>query len=129
MGIMKYNDWLVRSNAVSLTFVNDKIPFVGILCQSSFWSQFLGFVLLCVSFEESTWTTVFFWFSCVDLLKTKFIISLSVLRVDYRFLLLEINIFLFQLEFSSVEPTEAFTTSSDPDSFVGKISNNTTSRT
>ena len=51
--------------------------------------------------------------SCVDLLKTKFTISLSELRVDHCFLLLEMNIFLFQLEFSSVESTEAFTESTD----------------
>ena len=53
--------------------------------------------------------------SYVDLLKTEFTISLSVLRVDHRFPLLEMNIFLFQLEFSSFESTEAFTKSSDTD--------------
>ena len=52
--------------------------------------------------------------SCVDFLKTKFTFSISELRVDHRFLLLEMNIFLFQLEFSSVESTEALTTFSDP---------------
>ena len=50
--------------------------------------------------------------SCVDLLKTKFTISLSELPVDYRFLLLD-EYLSFQLEFSSVEFTEAFTTFSD----------------
>ena len=52
--------------------------------------------------------------SCVDLLTTKITICLSELQVDYSFLLGEIDIFLFQLEFSSVEPKKAFTTSSDP---------------
>ena len=52
--------------------------------------------------------------SCVDLLKTKFTIALGELRVDYRSLLQEMNIFLFQQEFSSVESTEAFTKSIDP---------------
>ena len=47
--------------------------------------------------------------SCGDSLKTKFTISLSELRVNHRFLLLEINIPLFQLKFSSVESMEAFT--------------------
>ena len=51
--------------------------------------------------------------SCVELLKTKFTTSFRELRVDHRFLLLEMNIFQFQLEFSSVEPTEAFTESTD----------------
>ena len=50
----------------------------------------------------------------MDMLKTKFTISLSKLRVDYRFHLLEMNIFLFQLEFSSTESMEAFTRSSEP---------------
>ena len=58
--------------------------------------------------------------SCVDLLKMKFTISLNELRVDHRFLLLEMNIFLFQLEFSS---TEAFTESTD----LAKESNNSAS--
>ena len=52
--------------------------------------------------------------SRVDLLKTKFIISLRELRVDHCFLLQEKNIFLFRLEFSSIESTEAFTESTDP---------------
>ena len=49
---------------VSLTFVNDKLPFFGILCQSSFCSQFLGFVFFSASSSrvESTYTTVFFEF-------------------------------------------------------------------
>ena len=47
--------------------------------------------------------------SFVELLKTKFTVSLSELRVDHRLLLLD-EYFLFQLEFSSVEPTKAFTT-------------------
>ena len=51
--------------------------------------------------------------SCIDLLKTKFTISLSELRVDHRFLLLEMNIFFFQREFSSVGSTEAFIESTD----------------
>ena len=60
--------------------------------------------------------------SCLDLLKTKFTISVSELRVGHRFLLLEMNIFLFQLEFSTVESTEAFTEYTDRAnaSFVGK---------
>ena len=45
-----------------------------------------------------------------DLLKTKFTISLSELRVDHRF----DEYLLFQPEFSSVESTEAFTESTDP---------------
>ena len=52
--------------------------------------------------------------SGVDLLKTKFTIYLCEFRVDHRFLLLEMNIFLFQPEFSFVESTEAFTKSTDP---------------
>ena len=51
--------------------------------------------------------------SCIDLLKTKFTISLSDLQIDHRFLSFEMNIILFQLEFSSVEFTEAFTESTD----------------
>ena len=51
--------------------------------------------------------------SCVDLLKTKSSISVSKLWVDHCFVRLEMNIFLFQLEFSSFESTEAFTKSSD----------------
>ena len=60
--------------------------------------------------------------SRVDLLKTKFTISLSELPVDYRFLLLEMNICLFQLKFSSVVSTEAFTESTNRNnaSLVGK---------
>ena len=50
--------------------------------------------------------------SCVDLLKTKFTISLSELLIDHRFFLLD-EYLLFQLEFSSVGPTEAFITSSN----------------
>ena len=64
------------------------------------------------------------------MLKTKFTISLCELRVDNRFLLLEMNIFLFQLEFSSVKSTEAFTESSDSAnsfSFRQKKSNNSAS--
>ena len=52
--------------------------------------------------------------SCVDFLKTKLTIFLSELRVDHRFILLGMNIFLFQLEFSSDESTEAFTESTNP---------------
>ena len=52
--------------------------------------------------------------SCVDLLKTEFTISLSELQVDHPSLYLEMNIFLLQFEFSSVESTEAFTESTDP---------------
>ena len=105
---------MLQPPTVSLTFVN-KIPFFGILCQSSFWSQFLGFVLfLCVSFfcriNLDYFVLLVF---CVDLLKTKFIISLCELRVDHRFLLLDMNIFLFQFEFSFVESTKAFTESID----------------
>ena len=40
---------------------------------------------------------------CVDLLKTKFSISLSELQVDHRFLLLN-EYLLFRLKFSSVKP-------------------------
>ena len=60
--------------------------------------------------------------SCLDLGKTKFTISLSVVRVAHRFLLLEMNIFLFQLKFSSVKSTEAYTESNDwaTASLVGK---------
>ena len=55
--------------------------------------------------------------SYVDFLKTKFNISLSELQVDHHFLLLD-EYLLFQLKFSSVEPTEAFTTSSDPNQLL-----------
>ena len=60
--------------------------------------------------------------SYVDLLKTKFTISLSEPSCRLPFPPLEMKIFLFQLKFSSVEPTEAFTTSSDQASvsLVGK---------
>ena len=92
---------------VSLTFVNDKIPFFGISCQSSFWSQFLGFILLL--FCRINLDNRVLLVPCVDLLKMKFTISLSEFRVDHRFLL-----FLFQLDFSSAEPTEALISSSDP---------------
>ena len=50
----------------------------------------------------------------VDLLKMKFTISLSELWVINHFLLLVMNIFLFQFEFSSVESMEAFTEYIDP---------------
>ena len=79
-------------------FVDDKIPFFGNLCQSSFWSLFLGFVhflgvfFLCRINLDNCVLLVSF----VDLLKTKFTISLSEFCVDHRFLLLEMNIFLFQ---------------------------------
>ena len=69
--------------------------------------------------------------SCVDLLKTKFTISLSELRVDHCFLLLGMNIFRFQREFSSVESTEVFTESTDTAKMFfnwQKKSNNTSSR-
>ena len=68
--------------------------------------------------------------SCIDLLKTKFTISLSELRGDHRFLLLQVNIFLFQLKFSSVESMEAFTESTEPGQLLlsAKESNNSTSR-
>ena len=67
--------------------------------------------------------------SYVDLLITKFTISFNELRVDHRFLLLD-EYLSFQLEFSSVEPTEAFTTSSDPASsfLCQQKSNNTAFR-
>ena len=56
---------------------------------------------------------------CIDLLKTKFTISIRELRVDHRFLWLKMNIFLFQLEFSSVESTDALTESTESaNSFV-----------
>ena len=51
--------------------------------------------------------------SCVDFLKTKFTISLSEPWVDHSILLLEMNIFQFQLKFSSVESMEAFNKSTD----------------
>ena len=94
--------------------------------------MFLGFVLfLGVSFScrinlDNRVLQVF----CIDLLKTKFIISLSEFRVDHRFLLLEMNIFLFQLKFSFAESTEAFTESTNRAnvSLVGKKSNNSASR-
>ena len=68
--------------------------------------------------------------SCVDLLKMKFTISQSELRVDHRFLLLEMNIFLFQLEISSAESTEVFTESTDNANcfFFRQESNNYASR-
>ena len=73
---------------VSLTFVNDKIPFFGIL--SSFWSQFLGFIHLGVSFLcRVDLDNHVLLVSRVDLLKMKFTISLSELRVDDRFFLLD----------------------------------------
>ena len=52
--------------------------------------------------------------SCIDLLKTKFSSSLSEIRINHHFLLLEMNIFLFQLEFFCAESTESFTESADP---------------
>ena len=74
---------------MSLTFVIDKIPLFGILCQSSFWSLFLGFIILGVSFLcRINLDNHVFLVSFVDLLKTKFTISLRELRVDHRFLLL-----------------------------------------
>ena len=80
-----------RLPTVNLTFVNDKIPFFSILCQSSFWSQFLEFILLLgVSFLcRINLDNRVLLVSGVDLLKTKFTISLSELRVDHRFLLLD----------------------------------------
>ena len=60
-----------------------------------------------------------------------FTIYLSELRVNHRFRLLEMNMFLFQLEFSSVEAKEAFTKSTDPaNSFSCRqqMSNNSASR-
>ena len=51
--------------------------------------------------------------SDVDLLKTKFIISFSETSSRPPLPPLEMNIFLFELEFSSVESTEAFTESTD----------------
>ena len=46
--------------STSLIYVNDKILFFSILYHSSFWNQFLGFILLLsISFIESTWTTNF----------------------------------------------------------------------
>ena len=65
--------------------------------------------------------------SCVDLLKMKFTVSLSELRVDPNFFLLEMNIFLFQLKFSFVESTEAFTKSTDQVN-ASPVGNNSTSR-
>ena len=88
---------------VSLTFVYDKIPFFGILCQSSFRSQFLVFILLGVSLCRINLDNCVLLVSCVDLLKTKFTISLSELRENHCFLLLD-EYLLFQLKFSSVEP-------------------------
>ena len=81
--------------------------------------SFLGVSFLCRIILDNRVLQV----SSVDLLKTKFTISLSELRVDHRFLLQEMNIFLFQHEFSSVVSTEAFTESTDPAncfSWVGK---------
>ena len=68
--------------------------------------------------------------SCVDLLKTEFTISLSETSSRPPLPLPEMNIFLFQLKFSSVEPIEAFTTSSDlANSFLcWQKSNDTTFR-
>ena len=63
--------------------------------------------------------------SCVNLLKTKFTISLSELRVEHRFLLLDE--YLFQLGISSLEPTEAFTPFSDlANSFLYRQKSNNT---
>ena len=99
---------------VSLTFVRDKIPFFGILCQSSFWSPFLGFVLfLGVSFCRINLDNRVILVSCVELLKTKFNISFCEFRVDHCFLHLVMIIFLLHLEFFVVESTEAFTESTD----------------
>ena len=117
---------------VSLTSVNDKIPFFGIICQSSFRSQFLGFILLLsVSFLcRINLDNRVLLVSCVDLLKTKFTISLSELRVDHRFLLRD--------EYPSVSTLIFFCWayvdfyhifwSKLTVSFVGKKSNNTASR-
>ena len=76
-----------QSPRVSLTFDNDNISFFGILCQSLFRSQFLRFILLlgvslCRINLDNRVLLVF----CVDLMKTKFIISLSELRINLRFL-------------------------------------------
>ena len=97
-------------STVSLTFVNDKIPFFGVLRQS-FLNRFLGFILhLSVSFLcRINLDNRVLLVSSVDSLKTKLTISLSVPRIDNRSLFLEMNILLFQLEFSSVGSTEAFT--------------------
>ena len=110
---------------VSLTFVNDKTPFFSILCQSSFWKpifrvcSFLDVLFLCRINMDNRILLVSF----VNLSKTTFTISLSELRVEHGFVLLEMNIFLFQLEFSTVESTKAFTESTDPTncfSWLGK---------
>ena len=39
----------IRKKSGNLSYAPRKIPFFGILCQSSFGSQFLGFVLFSVS--------------------------------------------------------------------------------
>ena len=88
---------------VGLTLINDEIPFFRVLCQSSFLSLVFGFVLfLDVSFlcriNLDNYVLLVF---CVDLLKTKFTISLSEFWVDHRFLLLEMNIFCFISNFLS----------------------------
>ena len=67
---------------------------------------FLGASLLCRINLDNRILLV----SCEDLLKTKFTISSS----RPPFPPLEMNAFLFQLEFSSVETTGAFTSSSHP---------------
>ena len=95
-----------------------------------FLSQFLGFILFSVSFFlcrinlENRVLLV----SYVELLRTELTISLSELRVDRQFLPIDENL-SFHLEFSSVEPTEVFTSSDMANSFLCRQkSNNTASR-
>ena len=104
--------WSPPKPVFSLTFVNDKIPFFGILCQSSLWRQSLGFILLLgVSLCRINQDNRVLQVSCGDLLKTKFTISLSELQVDNWFPHLDDISFVSTR--SSVEPTGAFTTFSD----------------
>ena len=86
---------------ISLTVVNEKILFFGILCQNSFRCQFLGFILLLsVSFlNRINQDNRIFLVSCVDLLKTKFTISFSELQEDHRFFLLDKYLFFFNSNF------------------------------
>ena len=75
--------WTLQNPALYIFLAFD------ILCQSSFRSQFLGFILLSVSFFcRINLDNHVLLVSCVDLLKTKFTISLSELWVDHCFLLL-----------------------------------------
>ena len=94
---------------------------VKVIFEARFWvCSFLGVSFLCTINLDNRVLHA----SSVELLKTKFTISLSELQVDQRFLLVEMNIFLFQLEFSSVESKEIFTKFTDPANRFSSVGKN-----